>query len=176
MNAPRPFGHPATLADQAMKNLLLILTAFAVVLSGCDSAPPPATFLIQINGHSFHVELADTLQGRRQGLAGRDHLPPDGGMLFVLPAPTRITMWMKGCKIPLDVLFFDHNKRLINFHTMAVPSPGQLEHSLPSYLSDKPAKYALEVPAGTTGRLGLEHGCTMTFSPELLKALGKGTE
>ncbi len=159
-----------------MKNLLLILSALAVVLSGCDSAPPPATFLIQINGHSFQVELADTPQRRRQGLAGRDHLPPDGGMLFVLPAPTRITMWMKGCKIPLDVLFFDHNKRLINFHTMAVPFPGQLDHSLPIYSSDEPAKYALEVPAGTSRRLRIKPGTPITFSPELLKALAKGTE
>ena len=159
-----------------MKNLLLILTAFAVVLSGCDSAPPPATFLIQINGHSFHVELANTLQRRRQGLAGRDHLPPDAGMLFVLPAPTRVTMWMKGCRIPLDVLFFDHNKRLINFHTMAVDSPGQADHSLARYPSDKPAKYALEVPAGTSRRLRIKPGAAISFCPELLKALDKGTE
>ncbi len=95
-------------------------------------------------------------------------------MLFVAPIPTRLAMWMKGCKIPLDVLFFDGDKRLINYHTMAVASPGQL--SLPRYSSDKPAKYALEVSAGTTVRLGLEHGCTMTFSGELLKALDKGTE
>ena len=159
-----------------MKDRLLILTAFAVVLSGCDSAPPPATFLIQINGHSFQVELADTPQLRRQGLVGRKYLAPDAGMLFVLPAPTRITMWMKGCRIPLDVLFFDHNKRLINFHTMAVGSPGQADHSLPIYSSDKPAKYALEVPAGTSRRLRIKPGAAISFSPELLKALGKGTE
>ena len=122
------------------------------------------------------LELADTLQRRRQGLAGRDHLAPDAGMLFVLPAPTRVTMWMKGCRIPLDVLFFDHNKRLINFHTMAAPSPGQADYSLPLYKSDKPAQYALEVSAGTSGRLHIKPGTAISFSPELLKALGKETE
>ncbi len=159
-----------------MKKLLLILTLFAPLLSGCHSAPPPSTFLLQINGHSFHVELAHTPQLRRQGLTGRQHLRHDHGMLFVLPAPATMTMWMKGCKIPLDVLFFDGNRRLINSHTMAVPSPVQPDHSLPKYRSDKPAKYALEVPAGTTGRLRLKPGSTVTFYPELLKALDKGTE
>ncbi len=132
--------------------------------------------MIQINGHSFQVELAQDVQSRRQGLAGRHHLAPDAGMLFVLPVTTRMTMWMKGCEIPLDVLFFDYNKRLINIHTMAVPSSGQLDHSLPKYSSDKPAKYALEVPAGTSHRLRIKPGVAISFSPELLKALGKGNE
>ena len=169
-----------------MKNLLLLLTVWVALLCGCDSSAPPQsprrqdhpvpTFLLQLNGHSFHVELADTFQRRQQGLAAREYLPPDAGMLFVFPAPIRVTMWMKGCKIPLDVLFFDHNKRLINSHTMAVPSPRQPDHTLPTYPSDKPAKYVLELPAGTTRRLCLKPTTTITFSPELLKALDKGTE
>ena len=159
-----------------MKKLLLILTLFAPLLSGCHSAPPPATFLIRINGHSFHVELANTPQLLKQGLTGRQHLQPDHGMLFVFPSPTEATMWMKGCTIPLDVLFFDSNKRLINSHTMAIPSPNQPDHTLPTYSSDKPASYALELPAGTTSRLRIRPASTITFSPELLKALGKGTE
>ena len=169
-----------------MKKLLVLLSVWVGLLCGCDSSTGPQSpsredqsvrsFLLELKGHSFQVELADTPQRRRQGLAGRDHLGPDGGMLFVFPAPARMTMWMKGCKIPLDVLFFDGNRRLINSHTMAVPSPGQPDHSLPKYPSDKPAKYALEVPAGTTGRLHLKPGTPITLCPELLKALDKGTE
>ncbi len=163
-----------------------MLTAFTAILSGCDSSAPPQSphrqdhpvgpFVLQLNGHSFYVELANTPQLIRQGLAGRKYLPPDQGMLFVFPAPIRVTMWMKGCKIPLDVLFFDGKKRLINFHTMAVGFPGQPDHTLPTYPSDKPAKYALEVPADTTARLRLKPGAAIIFSPELLKALDKGTE
>ncbi len=169
-----------------MKKLLVLLSVWVGLLCGCDSSAGPQSprredqsvrsFLLEIKGHSFQVELADTPQRRRQGLAGREDLGREAGMLFVLPAPARMTMWMKGCKIPLDVLYFDSDKRLINYHTMAVPSPSQLDHTLPRYLSDKPAKYALEVPAGTTGRLRLKPGSTITFCPELLKALDKGSE
>ena len=160
-----------------MKKLLLILTLFAPLLSGCHSTPPPGTFLVRINGHSFYVELANTPQLREQGLAGRQHLQPDRGMLFVFPSPIeKETMWMKGCTIPLDVLFFDSDKRLINYHTMAVPYPTQPDHTLLTYSSDKPANYAIELPAGTTSRLRIEPASAITFSPELLKALAKGTE
>ena len=160
-----------------MKKLLLILTLFAPLLSGCHSAPPPGTFQVHVNGHSFYVELANTPQLLKQGLTGRQHLQPDRGMLFVFPHPIeKATMWMKGCKIPLDVLFFDSNKRLINSHTMAIPSPKQTDETLPTYSSDKPANYALELPAGTTSRLRIKPAAAITFSPELLKALAKGTE
>ena len=176
MNIPRAVDPRANEAGQTVKNSLLILSVFAIVFSGCDSTAPPATFMVQINNHSFQVELAQSVQSQSQGLAGRDHLAQDAGMLFVWPDPTIVSMWMKGCKIPLDVLFFDHNKRLINFHTMAAPSPGQADYSLPLYRSDKPAQYALEIRAGTSGRLHIKPGTAISFSPELLKALGKETE
>ena len=169
-----------------MKNLLLILTALAAVLNGCDSSTTlpdspgrdngPPTFSLQFDGHSFQVELANTPQLRRQGLAHRQYLRPDRGMLFVFPASAKITMWMKGCKIPLDVFFFDHRQRLINFHTMAVPSPGQPDLDLPRYSSDKPAKYALELSARYIPPHRLKPGSVVIFSPELLKAIAKAAE
>ena len=169
-----------------MKNLLILSSIWLVLLGACDSSEPPnnsnqqdhqiSTFPLQLAGHSFQVELADTPQLRRQGLSGRQELPADHGMLFVFPSPTIASMWMKDCRIPLDVLFFDQDKQIINFHTMPVPLPNQPDHALPVYSSDKPAKYALELPAGTAGRLGVEPGTAVTFCPDLLKALGKGTE
>ena len=175
-NIWRAVGQRATVTGQSVKNGLLILIVFAFVLGGCNSAAPPSTFLVQLNGHLFYVELANSPQSQRQGLTGRDHLAQDGGMLFVWPEPTIATMWMKGCEIPLDVLFFDHNRRLINSHSMAVVSPEQPDQNQPKYSSDKPATYALEVAGGTVVRLGIKPGTTISFGAELLKALDKGTE
>ena len=105
---------------------------------------------------------------------------PSEGMLFIMPTETKMGMWMKDCLIPLDVLFFDRDRRLINFHTMVPPSASRADRTLPIYSSDKPAKYALEIPAGTAERLGLGRSTpiptTIVFSMELLKRLAEGTE
>ena len=184
-----------------MKNLVLAVTVLTIALAGCDSSSTPEQPISQdrlsrefqlwlrgshlrhpangdgLNGHSFLVEVADTDKLRRRGLSGREHLPPGKGMLFVMPAPIEMRIWMKGCLLPLDVLFFDPQGRLINFHTMAIPSAKQPDYTLPIYSSDKPAKYALEVAAGTAHQLTLKQGLTtISFSPALLKRLQEGTE
>jgi len=184
-----------------VRKISLLVTVLMTIWSGCNSSSrpiPPAKQGDQgkefelwleepslqssangtpLNEHSFYVEVADTDELRQRGLAGREYLPSGKGMLFVMPAPTKMDMWMKGCLIPLDVLFFDQEKRLINFHTMSVPLAGEAEADLPSYPSDKPAKYALEVCAGTAQQLKLKQGLTIViFSDEMLKRLQEGTE
>ena len=184
-----------------MRKLSLVLMVLISVLGGCDSSSRPirpaspgdgrgefelwlkgpslqgSANGVPLNEHSFYVEVANTDELRQRGLAGREYLPPGKGMLFVMPVPTEIDMWMKGCLIPLDVLFFDQDKRLINFQTMAVPLAGETEADLPRYPSDKLAKYALEVRAGTAQQLRLKQGLTIVvFSDVLLKRLQEGTD
>ena len=182
-----------------MKRLLpalLILMILIAVLSGCDSSGQAersdsrAHFELwietkqiepenanSINKSSFEVKVVDTDALRRRGLSGVKDLPADEGMLFVMAEPTNMRMWMKGCYIPLDVLYFDSDKKLINFHRMTVPAAGTSDYALAVYRSDKPAKYALEVAGGTGDRLGVKpETTTMSFSTALLKRLQEGTE
>ena len=180
-----------------MRKTLLALTILSVILGGCDSSSQQKRSLRQgkqkpefevwLKGHEtengraekycFYVEVADTQKLLRRGLSGREYLANDKGMLFVTAAPSWMRMWMKDCHIPLDVLYFDRDKKLINFHTMTVPSAEQADIELPKYPSDKPAQYALEVVAGTARRLGLKQGLTtISFSEDLLKRLQKGAE
>ena len=57
-------------------------------------------------------ERADTPEGRRQGLSGRDNLPNNKAMLFVFDSPGKQCMWMKGMKFDLDIVWLDANKRI----------------------------------------------------------------
>jgi uncharacterized membrane protein (UPF0127 family) len=59
------------------------------------------------------VEVADTPQARRQGLAGRTSLGANGGMVFLFDAPTRDAFWMKGTPIPLSIAFWDEKDRIV---------------------------------------------------------------
>ncbi len=158
-----------------MKKFLIFVTGSTVFFWGCDWNSE-TKYTLQLAAEEFHVEVVDTVEAKAQGLSGRKHLAQDSGMLFVQQFPVMMTMWMKDCHIPLDVLFFDRDCRLINFHTMPAPQPGTPEDALPRYRSDKPVKYALELSVGTAQRLGLRPGNIVSFSPDLLNRLGQSTE
>ena len=115
-----------------------------------------------IGGHAFILELAATVEERRIGLSNREHLPPDGGMLFVFLKESILAFWMKDTLIPLDILFLDQDRRIVDIRTMT-PQPGVPTNQLMVYRSALPAMYAVEVNAGTAAELGLAAGMVVDF-------------
>ena len=70
---------------------------------------------------------------------------------------------MKNTKIPLDILYFDNELRLVG-QQRNVP-PCSAGDRCPPYPSHRPARYVLELNAGQAARLGLEAGATLTLGP-----------
>jgi len=66
------------------------------------------------------LEVADTPSLKTRGLMGRNSLPDYCGMLFVDLSGG--SFWMKGCKIPLDIVFLD--KDGIVSRTYSMPADG----------------------------------------------------
>ncbi len=126
----------------------LFLTACAVVSKGPRVILP--------SGKSIHLELAVTEQEREQGLMDRTSLPKDGGMLFVLGIPQKVSFWMKDTLIPLDILYLDEKGTVLDILTMT-PCP-KVEVRCPSYPSSKPTSYGLEINAGEAKELKLKTG------------------
>lgn len=102
---------------------------------------------LKLAGKVLKVELAEDENSRRRGLMFRKSLNEDEGMLFIFPDETQLSFWMKNTFIPLDIGFFDKDKRLINFLSME-PVKSEMQVNLPSYESRGPAKFALEVNQG----------------------------
>jgi hypothetical protein len=82
-------------------------------------------------------------------------------MLFVFPQAQPLTFWMKDTLIPLDMLFFDEAHRLVTIRTDAPPCKAD---PCPTYASTAPARYVLELNAGTAAKLDLRKGDVITFS------------
>jgi uncharacterized membrane protein (UPF0127 family) len=101
--------------------------------------------------HRVEVEVVANEQARNLGLMYRSHLPPDRGMVFVYPSPTRICMWMKNTLIPLSVAFLDEEGRILNIADMA-------PHSEESHCAAKPARYALEMNQGWFAKHAVKAG------------------
>jgi uncharacterized membrane protein (UPF0127 family) len=131
---------------------ILTAIALAVAVGACRADP-----WVSLGGERFQVEVATTPEEQARGLMFRDELPADQGMLFVYDREGPRSFWMKNTLIPLDILFFDGNRRLINWHT-ANPC-----HSdpCPGYSGDAPARYVLELNAGTAAELELKSGDRM---------------
>ena len=122
---------------------------------------------VELRGHRFVVEIADDEAERERGLMFRDAMADDHGMVFVHDYEAPQAYWMKNTKIPLDIFYFDHARRLVSV-SRDVP-PCSLGDRCPPYPSDAPALYVLELNAGEAARLKLAEGAELTFSPGLAK-------
>jgi uncharacterized membrane protein (UPF0127 family) len=102
------------------------------------------------------AELAITIETRRRGLMERALVPADQGMLFIFEVAQPLSFWMFNTLIPLDILFIDAQRRIAAIHA-AVP-PCQPPRRCPTYASDGPAQFVLEVNAGVTAKAGIRLG------------------
>ncbi len=108
--------------------------------------------------HLFTVELARTPHEQEVGEMFRKQIPADHGMLFIWPAPQECAMWMRNTYVPLDMVFIDGQNRIHAIEENAVP----LSEGIIS--SHGPVRAVLELPAGTTERLGLVVGDQISSS------------
>ncbi len=147
---------------------LLALVLLAV--PAWAQAVPPAHSLprvrVTLHGQRFDTQVATTDNSRAYGLMNRTRLAPDQAMLFVFRHTAPRWFWMKDTKIPLDMLFFDAQRKLISMQLDARPCTQQ---PCTIYPSDKPAMYVLEVAAGVAQRDGMRLGDEMriegTYGP-----------
>lgn len=142
-----------------MRTLALALFA-ACSLSACASARGP---WVELGGQRYAIEIADDDAERARGLMYRDAMDPNRGMLFIHEVEEPQAYWMKNTKIPLDILYFDDGRKLVS-QQRDIP-PCSLGDACPSYPSNVPARYVLELNAGEAARLKLQDGAQITFGP-----------
>lgn len=113
---------------------------------------------VRLKGETFSVEVADTPDKQQLGLMFRDHMPRDHGMLFIFPNESLRSFWMKNTRIPLDIIYFDADYRLVSVARGARPCRTT---QCRGYPSAGPAKFVLELNAGLADELRLEPGDIM---------------
>jgi uncharacterized membrane protein (UPF0127 family) len=126
---------------------VLLLTVCSACASGGSS--------VELGGSRFSVEIADTQETQRLGLMFRDSMPADHGMLFIFPNEAPRSFWMKNTRIPLDIMYFDKELKLVS---LSADTPPCKVSRCPSYPSIAPAKYVLELNAGLAASLGVAVG------------------
>ncbi len=146
-----------------LRSLLLISL---LALAGCASAD--GRHWVELAGSRYQVELAQDDETRARGLMFREQMDADHGMLFIHDRQEPQAYWMKNTKLPLDILYFDTERRLVSQQRDVPPcSAGDM---CPPYPSFKPARYVLELNAGQAAKLNLQDGTELIFGPGIPKA------
>ena len=138
---------------------LLFGAACAAILAACVArATGPS---VELKGQRFDVEIADTEPARERGLMFRDSMPADHGMVFLFDDVAERNFWMKNCRMPLDILYFDEKYKFVSVQQRV---PACRSDPCPVYPSEGPAKYVLELNAGMAEKLGVKPGDTLKIA------------
>lgn len=151
-------------------NLRMALVAAAVLaLGGCSQeqkairAEDYRTVPVKLpNGKEIRAEQMINRQDVLNGMMFREALPENRGMLFYHGKEGYYGYWMYQVKVPLDLIWLDKGKKIVQIVHKAPPCPGPRQQC-PSYGGAFPASFVLEVPAGTAAANGLKPGMLLDF-------------
>ncbi len=118
-----------------------------------------AVFDADMEKARFKAETAATPWQRARGLMFREHLPRDSGMLFIFEKDRRQSFWMMNTSIPLDIIFIDSSRKVINIEEA---EPCGL-FGCPAYHSKRPCRYVLEINQGLSRELEIHPGSRVAF-------------
>ncbi|MBF0543294.1 MAG: DUF192 domain-containing protein [Candidatus Riflebacteria bacterium] len=102
--------------------------------------------------------IVRTSAEKQKGLMFRTSLEKNEGMLFVYNLPQPMVFWMKNTFIPLDLILFSPDLRIIEIIPDMQPGGKRNDSELPRYYAKNLAQFALEMPAGTTNNWPLKIG------------------
>ncbi|MBI5078227.1 MAG: DUF192 domain-containing protein [Candidatus Yonathbacteria bacterium] len=124
----------------------LYISITVAILAAVMRAPSPKNpyqSKVFLAGVEIMVAIADTPHQREKGLSGYKALEPNEGMLFIFPEPGFHGFWMRDMLFPIDIIWFDENRRIVDAWENASPA------SFPQiYTPRAPSQFVLEVPAG----------------------------
>jgi hypothetical protein len=139
-----------------MKKLLISLLACAGILGAAAPLRAVGRFVtVYISDKAFQAEIAATPEEHARGLMFRRCLKDGYGMLFVFPDEEVRSFWMKNTLIPLDMIFLNGDKQVVDLFASVPPCR---RDPCPSYTSALPARYVLEIAGGQARKLKLRVG------------------
>jgi len=137
--------------------LVLFLLIMLGSVSGCEAQPKVSITTKEGRVIVFQVEIADTSAKREMGLQYRRELADDKGMIFLFPAESIQSFWMKNTSIPLDMIFINRERKIA----------GIVEQTLPFSLDPRsvssPSQFVLEINGGLSKKYGFKAGDAVRF-------------
>jgi len=139
----------------------LIIIVISFFISILPTMTQTTTYL-RLGDGIFNARVAISSNDREKGLGGVTKLNPDQALLMVFPSEDKWGIWMKDMKVPIDIVWLDSNKKVVYAVTDISPDVSTSEVFKPKL----PAKYVVELPAGTVEGKAINDNTIAIFNIE----------
>ncbi|MEK6661760.1 MAG: DUF192 domain-containing protein [candidate division NC10 bacterium] len=143
---------------RAIRNRSILKILLPLMLLQCAVELPTASALqkgeVVIDGRvAISAEVARSPQAQTRGLGGRSSLKKGTGMVFPYDGPGPRGIWMKGMRIPIDILWIREGS-IVAIEANVPPPSSNGELVVFSHVAD----LVLEVLAGYVKEMGIRVG------------------
>jgi uncharacterized membrane protein (UPF0127 family) len=144
------------------------MCAVLLFLAGCGSSATRvedlnSTIVTLPGGRKIMAETMRTEADMARGMMFRDALPKDRGMLFVHTTEGKYPYWMFNCKVPLDIIWMNRNRQVVEISLNTPPCPSTDPDACPTYGGHQNAQYVLELNGGASIAYGIAAGSQLSF-------------
>ncbi len=119
---------------------------------------------VTVNNVTLVADIAATNDQRTKGLAVKDTLNEDEGMLFVFSTSREHSFWMKNMKFPIDIIWISEYHEVVHIeHSL---EPCEPDTFCPTYKPDRNSLYVLETVAGFAQKYNVTENDYVDFQLE----------
>jgi len=138
---------------------ILLMSVSVFLVERKDSSIIVVTFP---SGVEVEAEVADTPEKLLFGLAFRDGLPPNGGMLYIFEENGLHRVRTKGYRFPTDILWVDESHHVVDMLEHAEPC---LKDPCPFFgPPPEPARYVIQTESGFLTRAKVAKGDELKYA------------
>lgn len=148
--------------------VVLMMAALVLIVGGVffTNQKDADTIIVTFpNGKQIATEVANTPEKLLFGLAFREGLPPDAGMLYIFDTSDRHRLWTKAYRIPVDMIWVDESHRVVHLVEDAPPCS---QDPCPLYgPPPETARYIIQTAAGFIRQERVAPGAELKFTLRL---------
>ncbi len=136
-----------------------------LLLAGCSQQPEAGLgerIVTLPGGKRIVAEVMIRPEDMARGMMYRERMEPDRGMLFLHERPGRYPYWMHNVKIPLDIVWLDGSRRVVEISSNTPPCLERAE-SCKAYGGREVSAAVLELAGGEAAKLGIAEGAVLQF-------------
>jgi uncharacterized protein len=115
------------------------------------------------DGTVVQCEVVYRPEDMARGMMFRESLPARRGMLFLHTQPSNTQYWMYQVKIPLDIIFMNRERHIVEMSLNTPPCPSKNPRECPSYGGKATYWMVLEIAGGEAAKHNLKVGDVLEF-------------